>query len=344
MSAGAASCTSKSHCHTSSSRLGATRQGARPISCAPPRRCLFTAVGTHTDKRRQGFCYGKQRRSLCLSDHLRRVGGSTGGDSRGMPKPLRLSKLLADRAVGSRSEVDAMVRRGRVKVDGAMVKSPKIKLPVDCIIEVDGKECGPVPLLVAFHKPKGIITTLSDDWDREDLSDVLPKSLLLKHHPVGRLDADSSGLLLLSSDGALTHRLLNPRFEVEREYVATVDVSDDDPEAGEPGDALVAALREGVSTADGVYKADVAAIDGRDVRVVVREGKNRMVRRMLANAGYPVLELKRERYGNILLGDLPQGDHAPVSGEALEWAKSVLQLQPAAEGNGDDREEEGAGR
>ncbi|CAM9120944.1 unnamed protein product [Ectocarpus sp. 12 AP-2014] len=239
---------------------------------------------------------------------------------------LRLSKLLADRAIGTRSEVDTLVRRGRVKVDGAVVKSPKAKLPVDCVIEVNGEVYGPVPLLVAFHKPKGVITTLSDDWDREDLSDVLPKSLLLKHHPVGRLDADSSGLLLLSSDGALTHRLLNPRFEVEREYVASVDVP---PEGEEPGDSLVTALNEGITTADGVYRADVPAISGRDVRVVVREGKNRMVRRMLANAGYPVLELRRERYGKILLGDLPEGEHVPVSGEALEWARSVLQLQAA---------------
>ncbi|CAM9324927.1 unnamed protein product [Ectocarpus sp. 12 AP-2014] len=249
---------------------------------------------------------------------------------------LRLSKLLADRAIGTRSEVDTLVRRGRVKIDGAVVKSPKAKLPVDCVIEVNGEVHGPVPLLVAFHKPKGVITTLSDDWDREDLSDVLPKSLLLKHHPVGRLDADSSGLLLLSSDGALTHRLLNPRFEVEREYVASVDVP---PEGEEPGDSLVTALNEGITTADGVYRADVPAISGRDVRVVVREGKNRMVRRMLANAGYPVLELRRERYGKILLGDLPEGEHVPVSGEALEWARSVLQLHAATaaavDGGGD---------
>ncbi|CAN0058165.1 unnamed protein product [Ectocarpus fasciculatus] len=262
-------------------------------------------------------------------------GSAPGG---GGGRLLRLSKLLADRAIGTRSEVDALVRRGRVKVDGAVVKSPKAKLPVDCVIEVNGEVHGPVPLLVAFHKPKGVITTLSDDWDREDLSDVLPKSLLLKHHPVGRLDADSSGLLLLSSDGALTHRLLNPRFEVEREYVASVDVP---PEGEEPGDSLVAALNEGITTADGVYRADVPAIDGRDVRVVVREGKNRMVRRMLANAGYPVLELRRERYGKILLGDLLEGEHVPVSGEALEWARSVFQLQAATaavvDGVGDEK-------
>ncbi|CAM9823259.1 unnamed protein product, partial [Pylaiella littoralis] len=285
-------------------------------------------------------------------------GGNSIAAPRSGPKLLRLSKLLADRAIGTRSEVDALVRRGRVKVDCTVVKSPKMKLPVDCVIEVNGQEYGRVPLLVAFHKPKGTITTVSDDWDREDLSDVLPKSLLLKHHPVGRLDADSSGLLLLSSDGALTHRLLNPRFEVEREYVATVDVP---LAAEEPGDALIKTLHEGVTTADGVYRADVPGIDGRDVRVVVREGKNRMVRRstqtlvlfrlfclswlcflwelisclffvypkyverMLANAGYPVLELRRERYGDILLGDLPEGDHAPVSGEALKWAQSVYQ-------------------
>ncbi|CAM9717837.1 unnamed protein product [Scytosiphon promiscuus] len=255
-------------------------------------------------------------------------GSSNGSNPRGGPKLLRLSKLLADRAVGTRSEVDTLVRRGRVKVDGVVTRSPKKKLAADCVIEVDGEVHGPVPLIVAFHKPKGVITTLSDDWDREDLSDVLPKSLLLKHHPVGRLDADSSGLLLLSSDGALTHRLLNPRFEVEREYVASVEVL---PTSEEPGDSLVAALGEGVTTADGVYKADVPGIDGRDVRVVVREGKNRMVRRMLANAGYPVLELRRERYGRIMLGDLQEGEHTPVLGDALEWAQSVLQLQAPAD-------------
>lgn len=272
--------------------------------------------------------------------------GKSAAGKAGGAKMLRLTKILADRALGTRSEVDTMVRRGRIRVDGKVVKSPKTKLPVDCVIEVNGEECGPVPLLVAYHKPRGVITTLNDDWDRKDLSTVLPKSLLRKHHPVGRLDGDTSGLLLFCSDGALTHRLLSPRFSVEREYFAKVEV----PVSGEePGQELVAALKEGVTTADGVYKADVPGIDGTTVRVVVREGKNRMVRRMLANAGYPVLELRRERYGKILLGDLPEGEHAPVSGEALEWAQSVLAGEGLAaaeavdrsgkEGEGEEKEE-----
>ncbi|CAM9676055.1 unnamed protein product [Choristocarpus tenellus] len=93
-------------------------------------------------------------------------------------RPLRISRLLANRGVGSRSEVEVMIRRGRIKVGDKVIKSPKAKFDENCVIKVDDEEWGPVPLLIAFHKPKGVICSTSDDWNREDLSSVLPPNLL----------------------------------------------------------------------------------------------------------------------------------------------------------------------
>ncbi|CAN0193481.1 unnamed protein product, partial [Discosporangium mesarthrocarpum] len=194
-------------------------------------------------------------------------------------KLLRLGRLLANRGVGSRTEVEKLILKGRVKVEGSIVRSPKARFPESSVLEVDGEECRAVPLLIAFHKPKGVITSIRDDWGREDLTSVLPQAVLRKHHPVGRLDGDTSGLLLLSSNGHLTHMLLQPRYEVEREYVARVAVP---AGSGAPGSALGKALEEGVEAADGIHVAKLLGCEGeggRDLRLVVREGKHRMVRR-----------------------------------------------------------------
>ena len=147
-------------------------------------------------------------------------------------------------------------------------------------------------------------------------------------HPVGRLDADTTGLILFSNSGALTQRLLHPRHEVEKEYVATVETMDGILDE----EKLRNMLRSGVETTEGTHFAELlsATVDDAnhsqaDVRIVVQEGKYRMVRRMLANCGYPVIELRRERHGNILLNDLPEGQFRQLDSTELDWVTSLLQ-------------------
>jgi 23S rRNA pseudouridine2605 synthase len=141
---------------------------------------------------------------------------------------------------------------------------------------------------------------------------VASELLDLGLHPVGRLDADTDGLLLFSADGALTQRLLHPRRAIPRTYLATVE--------GSPGDALRAALAAGVRTADGVFGGEVLSIEGDQVTVRVTEGKHRMVRRMLANAGHGVVALRRLAYGPFVLGDLAVGGLAVADGRRVRRA------------------------
>ena len=224
----------------------------------------------------------------------------------------RLDKLLASRGVGSRQEVRTLCRRRRVSVNGKVITDSSTKVDPAATISVDGELLEQLPRIVLYHKPVGVISTMHDDWERQDLGNVLPDRWRLKLHPVGRLDADTSGLLLFSSDGQITQRLLHPRRGVEREYLATVEGS---PQL----ESLGAVLAEGVETAEGIVQSRLEWVEGDRVRVVVTEGKHRMVRRMLNNAGFPVLELHRLRYGGFELGDLEVGEFLVATDEQLEW-------------------------
>ena len=243
---------------------------------------------------------------------VRCLASGAAGDS------IRLDKLLAERGVGSRKDVDRLIRSGAVTVDGELVgkAGAKLKVPWLSAPEVDGIAYPPPPLLAAYHKPLGVVSSMRDERNRPDLSAVLPLGWRTLH-PVGRLDADTTGLLLFCRAGELTHKLLHPKFEVEREYIAVVENPIDEA-------ALGATLASGVSTiedgAELVVPAQLVSVEGQAVTLTVTEGKHRMVRRILANAGHPVVELHRVRYGEIVLGDLGQGESAAVEGEPLEWA------------------------
>ncbi len=243
------------------------------------------------------------------------------------PPPIRLDRLLAERGAGSRKDVDRLIRSGVVELDGVPVSrgDAKRKVAWASAPSVDGVAYPPPPLLAAYHKPLGVVSTLSDERGRPCLATALPigwRSL----HPVGRLDADTSGLLLFCRDGALTHRLLHPRYGVEREYVAGVEGAVDEG-------SLRAALAAGVPTIeDGeTFIARgrlLSASEGGEgaastVRLVVTEGKHRMVRRMLHNAGHPVVTLRRERYGGVDLGPLAAGESRAVDGAAAAWAEAI---------------------
>jgi len=222
-----------------------------------------------------------------------------------------------------------MIRRGLVEVEGEIVgkAGAKLKVPFSTCPVVDGFDYPPPPLLAAYHKPLGVVSSMRDDQNRPDLSSVLPQPWQKSLHPVGRLDADTTGLLLFSRDGDLTHRLLHPKYVVEREYVAEVENAVD-------ADALGAQLAEGIETVeDGeplVVQGELLGVSGQTVRLVVTEGKYRMVRRVLANAGHPVVGLHRTRYGAVVLEELEieEGEAVEIEGGPLEWALG-LRAEPA---------------
>ena len=208
---------------------------------------------------------------------------------------MRLDKWLAHYGGLSRSEATKAIRRKQVTIDGVMVNSPNTKITKGAVVELDGIRVEALPKLLAFHKPVGLVTTESDPHGRPCVGDWLPH----RYHIVGRLDLDTHGLLLFSTDGTLTQYLLHPKRAIDREYVAKVE--------GEPTSQLVEKLAKGVATSVGLATAKVLSIEADTVRLVVTEGRNRVVRRMLHNAGHSVLDLQRVRYGTVELGDLPVG-------------------------------------
>jgi 23S rRNA pseudouridine2605 synthase len=214
---------------------------------------------------------------------------------------VRLQKVLAQAGLGSRRTCEELIQRGRVLVNGEIaVLGRRVDLDRD-VIEVDGAQVGVRPGLVHYllHKPAGVITTADDPQGRPTVVDLVPAEPRV--FPVGRLDGDSEGLLLLTNDGDLTHRLTHPSFGVDKEYLVEVE--------GEPSRGDLARLRGGVELEDGVTApAKVAQLDGRTLRITIHEGRNRQVRRMCDAVGHPVLRLVRTRIGPITDRSLKPGE------------------------------------
>ncbi len=208
---------------------------------------------------------------------------------------MRLDRLLVERGFGSRKESGKAVRHGRVMVAGVLVRDPRQHVDELAAVVVNGEPLERPPRLVAWHKPVGVLTTLRDPWGREGLDEVLPAPWRRHLHAVGRLDLDTSGLLLFSSDGTLTQQLLHPKHATPRTYRAGVEAVPTD---------LAERLAAGVETAEGTFTGAVGLVEGLEVTVTVTEGKHRMVRRMLHNAGATVLTLHRLAFGPVQLGDL----------------------------------------
>ena len=217
----------------------------------------------------------------------------------------RLDWTLVNRAIGPRKHVQKMIKGGQISVDGHTETNPKAKVRESQTIAIDGIEIGILPHLLAWHKPVDVVCSMRDPFGRSDLSGVIPESLRGRFHPVGRLDRDTSGLLIFSRSGSLTQWFLHPKRSVRRWYKAIVD--------GMPSDELAKQLAGGVETSLGVFPAQVDRISGNAVVLSVTEGKHRMVRRILANCGYPVLDLHRFRYGPIELEGLRAAQIRPAS-------------------------------
>jgi len=225
-----------------------------------------------------------------------------------MADPMRLHKYMAHCGVASRRSCEMIIAAGRVRLNGHVVTGMGVTVtPGTDTVEVDGKSINPEAekVYIALNKPEGYITTVSDPYDRPSVMDLIKALSDVRLYPVGRLDYDSRGLLLMTNDGAFAHTLTHPRFHVEKEYRAHV--------RGIPNETELDRLRNGGVELDGrpaapanVYVENVTGGDAL-CRAVIREGRNRQVRRMFTAVGHPVVELTRLRVGPVWLTGIDPG-------------------------------------
>ncbi|NLE75388.1 MAG: rRNA pseudouridine synthase [Chloroflexi bacterium] len=263
-------------------------------------------------------------------------------------KEERLQKILAQAGVASRRKSEELILAGRVAVDGQVVKEMGVKLdPRQHEITVDGTPLGGPTrkLYIMLHKPRGVLSTTDDPHGRRDLQGLVPSSERL--FPVGRLDADSEGLVLLTNDGEMANRLMHPRYGHWRKYLVWVQ--------GRPSESDLERLRQGVELEDGrtvparlklltEVPKDVAQILGMPgpkdclLEVQLREGRKRQVRRMLELLGFPVVRLIRVAMGPLTLGTLPPGAYRSL------WPGEVRSLLHSTALGGIQARQGGQGR
>jgi 23S rRNA pseudouridine2605 synthase len=224
---------------------------------------------------------------------------------------VRLAKYLAHAGIGSRRASEEVIRAGRVSIGGVTVTDPARDVEAGAPIVVDGE---PVwspgrRVVYAVNKPAGVVSTARDPQGRPTVVSLVDSPLRL--YPVGRLDIDTTGLILLTNDGELAHRLTHPRFEVEKTYRATVT----NPPVS---DSALRALRRGVILEDGpTAPARVRRLSGGELEITIHEGRKRQVKRMCEAVGHRVHSLERVRFGPLALGDLRAGRHRELTGDEV---------------------------
>ncbi|UZQ86339.1 rRNA pseudouridine synthase [Thermoclostridium stercorarium] len=219
---------------------------------------------------------------------------------------IRLQKYLAQCGVASRRRAEELIRQGKVRVNGQVVTEMGVKVSPDDHVEVDGRPVKPEKkkVYILMHKPRGYVTTVRDPEGRKTVMDLL-EGVRERVYPVGRLDYDTSGLLLLTNDGDFANLLMHPRNEILKVYVVTVK--------GRPSEEALEKLRTGIRI-DGYVTAPafVRVLDEYEnktkLEITIHEGKNRQIRKMCEKIGHPVVRLKRIAYGTLELGDLKPGE------------------------------------
>ena len=221
----------------------------------------------------------------------------------------RLQKVLARAGIASRRASEEMIQAGRVTING-QIAALGDKVEDSDRIELDGIPVLRDPNLVHYllHKPRDVVSTASDTENRQTVVDLVPSAIRV--YPVGRLDADSEGLIILTNDGDLTHRLTHPSFGVPKEYLVHVE--------GIPQRSALRSLREGIQLEDGMTApAQVSMPDQGLLKITIHEGRNRQVRRMCAAIGHPVVRLVRVRIGPITDSSLTAGSWRELTNEEV---------------------------
>ena len=238
---------------------------------------------------------------------------------------IRLQKVLAQAGIASRRAAEQLILDGRVSVDGRIVTELGSRVdPATAVIHVDGERVPTAPGLVVLmmNKPRGVITSMSDDRGRECVGDLIADRPERLFH-VGRLDADTEGLLLLTNDGELANRLGHPSHEVAKTYRATV--------RGPISKHALRELKDGIDLEDGPIACDNARViqrltDRSLVEIVLHSGRNRIVRRILDAVGYPVIDLVRTRIGPLHLGRMRPGQVIELEGADLRALYTAVGL------------------
>jgi pseudouridine synthase len=241
-----------------------------------------------------------------------------------MSARIRLNKFLRDCHLGSRRKCELLITRGQVAVNGAVVS--EIGTLVDPLVDevaVDGENVTPVAerFYIAAYKPRGVVVTASDPHARETVFQAIG-DLPEGSFTIGRLDMESEGLLLLTNDGKLSHRLSHPRFAIERVY--EVEVS------GAVGEGVVERLMTGVELEDGIARAKSVEVLRKDsdtsrLKVTLTEGKKREIRRMMAVCGHEVTFLKRTRFGTVTIGELAPGEWRYLSRDEVRGLRRLVE-------------------
>ncbi|MBB5355737.1 23S rRNA pseudouridine2605 synthase [Anoxybacillus mongoliensis] len=234
----------------------------------------------------------------------------------------RLQKVIAHAGVASRRKAEQLIVEGKVKVNGKVVTELGVKVSPQDRIEVDGIPLErEEPVYYLLYKPRGVISSVKDEKGRKVVTDFF-KHVNKRIYPIGRLDYDTSGLLLLTNDGEFANLLMHPRYEIEKVYIAKVK--------GIPTREKIKQLEKGIVLEDGMTapaKAKVLSIDKRKqtaiVELRIHEGRNRQVRRMFEAIGHPVLKLKRERYAFLDLKGLNPGDYRELSPHEVKQLRAL---------------------
>ena len=231
--------------------------------------------------------------------------------------PLRLQKFLARAGVASRRGSEDLMTAGRVTVNGQIVRELGTKInPLTDLVAVDGKpvQADGRPAYIMLHKPKGVLTTMNDPHGRPTVAELIADAGHPALFPVGRLDQDTSGLLLFTTDGDLGYQLTHPKYEQIKTYQAKVK--------GKLGLATLETLQQGVELEDGLTAPAQACYKGGILTLQIYEGRNRQVRRMCEAVGHPVIDLHRSHFGPLFLGKLAPGTWRHLSDDEVATLKA----------------------